>query len=111
VPAAEAPAVPGEDKGAFLPSPPTPPGADRGAYQPTDYKAAALQAAFNQRMEDARQALPDSEKGAFLPTDVTKDPVLFGQIMKDLVGKITPQKMTIGGGKQNPEGKEVTVDV
>lgn len=111
-PASAAPAAPsGEERGAFMPTPPTPLGAERGAYQPTNYGPAALQAAYNQRMEDARQALPDSDRGAFLPTDVTKDPVLFGQIMKDLMGKTTDQKIKLGAGKNNPEGREVTVSV
>lgn len=45
------------------------------------------------------------------PTTADKDPNAVVAVYKDLMGPLTKQTMMLGGGKNNPEGREVSVDV
>ena len=44
-------------------------------------------------------------------TTADKDPSAVVNVYKDLMGPLTKQTMMLGGGKNNPEGREVSVDV
>jgi len=44
-------------------------------------------------------------------TTADKDPNAVVNVYKDLMGPLTKQTMMLGGGKNNPEGREVSVDV
>jgi hypothetical protein len=44
-------------------------------------------------------------------TTADKDPNAVASVYKDLMGEVAYQKMMLGGGKQNPDGREVTIDV
>jgi len=44
-------------------------------------------------------------------TTADKDPNAVVNVYKDLMGPLTKQTMMLGGGKNNPEGREVNVDV